>query len=42
MEEENLQLESYMALCPLDGRYLDISKQLSPYFSEYALTKNRV
>ena len=42
MEEENLQLESYMALCPLDGRYLDIFKQLSPYFSEYALTKNRV
>lgn len=42
MEEENLQLESYMALCPLDGRYLDISKQLSPYFSEYGLTKNRV
>lgn len=42
MEEKNLQLESYMALCPLDGRYLDISKQLSLYFSEYALTKNRV
>lgn len=42
MENENLEFKSYMALCPLDGRYLNISKQLSPYFSEYALTKNRV
>ena len=42
MESENLEFKSYMALCPLDGRYLDISKQLSPYFSEYALAKNRV
>lgn len=42
MENENLEFKSYMALCPLDGRYLDISKQLSPYFSEYALAKNRV
>lgn len=42
MENENLEFKSYMALCPLDGRYLNISEQLSPYFSEYALTKNRV
>lgn len=42
MENENLEFKSYMALCPLDGRYLDISKKLSPYFSEYALAKNRV
>lgn len=42
MENENLEFKSYMALCPLDGRYLDISKKLIPYFSEYALAKNRV
>ena len=42
MENENLELKSFIALCPLAGRYLDISKQLSPYFSEYGLTKNRV
>lgn len=32
----------FLALCPLDGRYAEISKQLSPYFSEFALVKNRV
>lgn len=31
-----------LALGPLDGRYSQISKKLSPYFSEYALVKNRV
>ena len=30
------------ALCPLDGRYAKIGEKLSPYFSEYALVKNRV
>ena len=30
------------ALSPLDGRYANIGKKLSPYFSEYALIKNRV
>lgn len=32
----------HMALGPLDGRYSSIGKELSPYFSEYALVKNRV
>ena len=35
-------LKEGLALCPLDGRYSQISKDLSPYFSEYALVKNRV
>ena len=32
----------YLALCALDGRYQDTGSQLSPYFSEYALVKNRL
>lgn len=32
----------YLAISPLDGRYSEIGKALSPYFSEYALVKNRV
>lgn len=32
----------HLALCPLDGRYSQISEKLAPYFSEYALVKNRV
>ncbi len=32
----------HFALCPLDGRYSQISRKLAPYFSEYALVKNRV
>lgn len=32
----------YTALCPLDGRYSQIAQKLAPYFSEYALMKNRV
>ena len=39
-------LESNMweavALSPLDGRYAQIARKLLPYFSEYALVKNRV
>ncbi len=31
-----------LAIGPLDGRYSTIAKKLSPYFSEYALVKNRV
>lgn len=31
-----------LVLCPLDGRYSQISEKLAPYFSEYALVKNRV
>ena len=30
------------ALCPLDGRYLQIQEELKPYFSDFALTKYRV
>lgn len=37
-----LQAASAFALCPLDGRYVDVAKKLAPYFSEYALVKNRV
>ncbi len=32
----------HLALGPLDGRYSQIGKKLAPYFSEYALVKNRV
>lgn len=39
---ETTILREGLALCPLDGRYSQISKELSPYFSEYALVKNRV
>lgn len=33
---------NHFALCPLDGRYSQIGEKLAPYFSEYALVKNRV
>lgn len=32
----------HLALCPLDGRYSQIGAKLAPYFSEFALVKNRV
>ena len=32
----------YLVISPLDGRYSEIGKALSPYFSEYGLVKNRV
>ncbi len=35
-------LAQHLAIGPLDGRYADIGKVLSPYFSEYALVKYRV
>ncbi len=35
-------LFQYHALCPLDGRYAAVGGKLSPYFSEFALVKNRV
>lgn len=38
---ENISAE-HLALGPLDGRYSQIGKKLAPYFSEYALVKNRV
>ena len=47
-ELENPKTESqdissrHFALGPLDGRYSEIARRLSPYFSEYALIKNRV
>lgn len=33
---------NHFALGPLDGRYSQIGEKLAPYFSEYALVKNRV
>lgn len=33
---------SLLALSPLDGRYEEQTRALSPYFSEFALIKNRV
>ena len=41
MNPEEIPTE-FLALCPLDGRYARIGRELSPYFSEYALMKNRV
>lgn len=41
-EADEILSAEYLALCPLDGRYAGISKKLAPYFSEYALVKNRV
>ncbi len=38
---KNISAEHF-ALGPLDGRYAQIGRKLSPYFSEYALVKNRV
>ncbi len=40
-ETANITAEHF-ALGPLDGRYSQIGKKLAPYFSEYALIKNRV
>ena len=41
-KNEEINYKNYLALCPLDGRYKEISEKLAPYFSEYALVKNRV
>ena len=38
---ENVSAKHF-ALGPLDGRYSQIGEKLAPYFSEYALVKNRV
>jgi adenylosuccinate lyase len=38
---ENISAK-HLALGPLDGRYSQIGEKLAPYFSEYALVKNRV
>jgi len=38
---ENISAKHF-ALSPLDGRYSQIAEKLAPYFSEYALVKNRV
>lgn len=47
MARDNLNLAEnisakHFALGPLDGRYSQIGEKLAPYFSEYALVKNRV
>lgn len=41
-EKMKMEFAEHMALGPLDGRYSNIGKKLSPYFSEFALVKNRV
>lgn len=38
---ENVSAKHF-ALGPLDGRYSQIGEKLAPYFSEYALVRNRV
>ena len=38
---ENISAKHF-ALGPLDGRYSQIGEKFAPYFSEYALVKNRV
>ncbi|OAY66992.1 Adenylosuccinate lyase [Ananas comosus] len=42
--QEVADLESFalMALSPLDGRYVQKVKDLSPFFSEYGLIRYRV
>ena len=37
-----MTIDNGLELCPLDGRYSDIKKELSSYFSEYAYMKYRV
>ncbi|MFC2118520.1 adenylosuccinate lyase [Bacteroidota bacterium] len=37
-----MKLEELTAISPVDGRYNNKTKELSPYFSEYALIKYRV
>ena len=41
-ELEAMMAKEAYALGPLDGRYAKVGQKLSPYFSEYALVKNRV
>lgn len=38
---ETIPIE-YLDVGPMDGQYAKTGKKLSPYFSEYALVKNRV
>ena len=38
----NVSLNSLNAISPVDGRYFDILKPLSPYFSEFGLIRYRV
>ena len=37
-----MKQDTMYALSPLDGRYSQIEEKLAPYFSEFALVKNRV
>ena len=37
-----MKQDTMYALSPLDGRYIQIEEELAPYFSEFALMKNRV
>ena len=35
-------MNELLNISPIDGRYHDITKELNPYLSEYALIKYRV
>lgn len=37
-----MKRDTMYAISPLDGRYAKVGENLAPYFSEYALVKNRV
>jgi len=37
-----MALSSLKAINPIDGRYIDVTKSISKYFSEYALIKYRI
>lgn len=37
-----MYLNEFTAISPIDGRYRDLTKSLSPYFSEFALNKWRI
>ncbi|XXG85652.1 hypothetical protein AAC387_Pa11g0690 [Persea americana] len=41
-ERDDVELSGLMALSPLDGRYWEKVKELSPFLSEYALIRFRV
>ncbi len=44
-QPREISVRDYMqayALCPLDGRYIEIQEELAPYFADLALTKYRV
>lgn len=40
--DNNQMKPEWLAISPLDGRYHQVGEKLAPYFSEFALVKNRV